>query len=277
MKHISKNIFCVILTIILSIPAISQIKGNGNIVKQKRDITAFSKINVKNGWDLVLSQGEEYSLKIEAEENLIDIVVTEIENGVLNIYSNINILKSKRRRLHLSFRELNSIEASGSSDIFAKTPIQSNIFKLDLKGSSDVDKLSFQGKKIIGNFKGSSDVIINFISSADIEIVASGSSDITLTNIDAEKCNLKLSGSSDAILNGKVTNLEIHASGNVDIESYNLKAINGKLNLSGSSDAEMNITKSLDINLSGGSDLELKGNPKIINKKICSSCKIEMN
>jgi hypothetical protein len=277
MKHISKNNFCVILTIILSIPAISQIKGNGNIITKKRDISAFSKINIKNGWDLVLSQSEEYSLKIEAEENLIDIVVTEIEDGVLNIYSNINIQKSKRRRLHLSFRELNSIKASGSCDIISETPIQSNIFKLDLKGSSDVDKLSFQGNKLIGNFKGSSDVKINFISSADIEIVATGSSDIELTNIDAEKCNLKLSGSSDAILNGKVTNLEINASGNVNIESYNLKAINGKLDLSGSSDAEMNITKSLEINLSGESDLELIGNPKIINKKICSSCEIEIN
>ncbi len=64
------------------------IKGNNNVVTKDRSTTAeFSKIKVSNGLDVEIFQGNENKIILEADENLHDIIFTEIENGVLRIYS----------------------------------------------------------------------------------------------------------------------------------------------------------------------------------------------
>ena len=64
-----------------------QLRGNGNIQTQDRNVSGFEGINVGGGFTVELTQGNKESLRLEAEENLLDNNKKELRNGVLHIYN----------------------------------------------------------------------------------------------------------------------------------------------------------------------------------------------
>lgn len=79
-------------------------KGNGNVSTQNRTITSdFQKIEVGNGIEAVISQSENKSISVETDENLQEIIRTQIEDGVLKISaaSGYSASKSPKVRVHL--------------------------------------------------------------------------------------------------------------------------------------------------------------------------------
>ena len=63
------------------------IKGNGEVVSEDRTISAnFSEIKVSQGIEVYVTQGNSTELKVEADENIIDILRTEVKNNELKIY-----------------------------------------------------------------------------------------------------------------------------------------------------------------------------------------------
>ncbi len=65
--------------------------GNNKIEKELRDAGQFSALRVSSGIDVYLSQGERESIEVEADENLHEYILTENRNGVLHVYSEVNI------------------------------------------------------------------------------------------------------------------------------------------------------------------------------------------
>ena len=69
-------------------------------------------------------------------------------------------------------------------------------------------------------------------------------------------------------MEGTANNLILDASGTSQIRIDNLAAINGDIRLSGASTATLNLSRKLDVNLSGDSDLFYFGDPVMGNTKI---------
>lgn len=70
------------------IDMLNRIEGNKNVISINRDISDdFTKVKVSAGIELIIDQGNEVSLTVEADENLHDIIITEVEDGKLKIYS----------------------------------------------------------------------------------------------------------------------------------------------------------------------------------------------
>lgn len=273
-----RTIFRFIVLSILTITAVhaQSVRGNGNVIKKARDVASFTAINTSDGWDLELTQDDHYAMTIEADENLVDLVQTEVRNGVLYIYSDTRIRQSEERTIHLTFSELNSITAGDGSDIYAEDLISADDFTLDLDDGSDLDRLVLSANTLTATFDNGSDAQIRFESIQSIDLSAGGGSDIELRNISAASCELRLSDGSDAQLDGQTQQLTIVATGGSDIEAYGFEVVDAVLDLSGSSDAEMTITGTIDVKLSGGSDLEIRGNPQIKHSDLCKSCDLEL-
>ena len=70
----------------------SGVTGNGNVSTIDRTLEAdFTEIEVSRGLDVYLTQSDAASIKVQADENLHDIIITKIENGVLkNILIRLN-------------------------------------------------------------------------------------------------------------------------------------------------------------------------------------------
>ena len=76
------------------------IQGNGNVVTEDRTISSdFTEIKVSQGIQVHLRQGTKIDLSVEADDNIIDLIVTEIEGDVLKIYLDKNVNRATKKHL----------------------------------------------------------------------------------------------------------------------------------------------------------------------------------
>ena len=90
----NKKIFILILSLIFSSCTITknignaQVKGNGNLASEIRELSKFKAIEIAIGYDKILVNcGEEPSLHISGDENILPLITTRISKGILTIES----------------------------------------------------------------------------------------------------------------------------------------------------------------------------------------------
>ena len=90
----NKKIFILILSLIFSSCTITknignaQVKGNGNLASEMRKLSNFKAIEITIGYDKILVNcGEEPSIHISGDENILPLITTRISKGILRIES----------------------------------------------------------------------------------------------------------------------------------------------------------------------------------------------
>jgi len=190
---------------------------------QKRDVKGFHAIHISGGIDLYLSQGDEAVAVSAAAVADRDRIVTEVENGVLQVHMANDGLHwgswgDRKLKAYISFKQLEALKASGGSDIYIENGIRTDKLDLGLSGGSDL-----KGKMTV----------------RELSVIQSGGSDI--------------------YLGGEVAHLSVHASGGSDFHGYDLLSDECRVEASGGSDIQITASKELSINASGGSDVYYKG------------------
>ena len=108
----------------------------------------FEAISVSNGIDVYLTMGSSTSLSLEADENLHDIIQTEVEDGVLRIYADQNIWSAKRKRIYLSAQDINEIRTTSGAELITENTLKSDELNTSVTSGAqvrmtvDVDNLS---------------------------------------------------------------------------------------------------------------------------------------
>jgi hypothetical protein len=74
------------------------VSGNGDVVTKERKTDSFTGLKVSSGIDVYLKQGSEVTVTVEADENLHEYILTEVRNGVLNVYSEVNIRDAEKKK-----------------------------------------------------------------------------------------------------------------------------------------------------------------------------------
>ena len=164
-----------------------------------RNVSSFSGIKVSGAIDVYLSQSDDYALAVSAEEEKYrDNIKTEINDGILNIWfsnSGIRFNGDKNLRVYISFKDLQSIEASGASDVIINDVFKTSDLKLRLSGASDI-KGNISITNLVLDLSGASTVKING-DVKNLKIEASGASDLKNYDLVAENCQADISGASD--------------------------------------------------------------------------------
>ncbi|MBA4305086.1 MAG: hypothetical protein C0424_12725 [Sphingobacteriaceae bacterium] len=84
-----------------------------------------------------------------------------------------------------------------------------------------------------------------------------------------------VSGTGNVELAGKAETVVINLSGAASIEAENYDVENMTLVMSGAGSAEVNVSKQLDVNISGVGVVSYKGEPEVLRKRISGAGKIE--
>src|SRR5665647_3381368 len=94
-----KNLLIAILSL-LSLSSFAQpwetVKGNGQVKKENREVSAFTSLAVGGAMDVQIAYGNSNSISVEADENLLPYIETSVENGKLTINSKYYGLKTHR-------------------------------------------------------------------------------------------------------------------------------------------------------------------------------------
>jgi hypothetical protein len=214
---------------IITLTSLSLMAANGNTDKtETRQVSNFNGIKVSTGIDLYIKMGTTEEVKIVAEDDIIDDLITEVKDGTLRIYMkqannwfNWNS-GNQTRKAYVTVKELKSIDASSGSDVISE----------------------------------------NTLTGEDLKVNASSGSDVAI-DIYYKNVWVDTSSGSDAKLSGKVKTINADASSGSDIVAKNLECKICKVSVSSGSDATVNVADELYANASSGGDIGYYGNPQV--------------
>ncbi len=154
----------------------NRISGNGNVITEKRKInTDFTSVKVTSGIDLYITQGTKVSLTVEADENLQELITTEVDNGQLKIYTEKNIWKAKARKVHLTITDIEELAATSGSDVYTENMLRVTNFKVSTTSGADA-KISIDATTVTSSAASGSDLRISGKTENHTSKATSGSS-----------------------------------------------------------------------------------------------------
>jgi hypothetical protein len=193
--------FTVMLTFLLTLQsgctyAFHGIKGNGNVVKQERQISSFSSLEVGGAFRVYLSQGDKESLTVEADENLLDVIKTTVLGNTLKITTSENVQDSEALNIYLTIVKLKEMEISGACKLTCETKLSLDDLDLECSGASDV-QLKLAANDLEFDFSGASQVDMFGIAN-EVTLDLSGAADLDALELEAEKYSADISGAANA-------------------------------------------------------------------------------
>lgn len=205
------------------------IKGDGHVVSKQYSQKGFKDIDASSALNVHLKQSPDYSIRIDAEENLLKLlkVYTEKDRLVIGFRDKVNVSPTRPIEVYISSPEFRNLEGSGACNINTEGGIKGNEVKLSLSGASNAD-----------------------------------------LDLEANKLSVDASGATDIRLKGKVVYFSIDGSGNTTVHAFPLMADNTSVEISGAGDAEVCAAQSLKVDISGAGDVKYKGNPASIKKDV---------
>ncbi len=109
----------------------SGVRGNGNVQTVERTITeSFTAIKATEGLDVYLTQSNNESITVEADENLHDLIITEVVDNVLKIHTKENIGRAASKKIRVSFNDISAITSTSGSDVYSTNTITAEHLKL---------------------------------------------------------------------------------------------------------------------------------------------------
>ncbi|MDO5968930.1 head GIN domain-containing protein [Flavivirga aquimarina] len=209
------------------------VQGNGNVTTEERTIhEPFSTIKATEGLDVYLTQSDNESITVEADDNLHDLIIVEVVNDVLKIHTKENIGKSSSKKVMVSFKDISSIISTSGSDVYATNVITTE--NLELKSTSGSD-MKLEVNTSVLNCKSTSGSDLR-LSGKTIELIAEASSGsgIKASNLIAESSHVKATSGADISVNTS-KELTAKATSGGDIRYYgNPETVNKNNSVSGS-------------------------------------------
>jgi len=209
-----------------------RIHGNGNIKTETRPVSHFSGVDVSGSIDVFVKTDSVSSVKVEADENLLEYIQIINDGDILRIHTEngFSLDPSGKIKVFVSASVLKSFDASGACNIYSENKIN----------SPDM-----------------------------INIGASGSCDVNL-EVNTPKIVADLSGACNVELKGETKDFSVEGSGSTGIKTMGLMAENVNVDISGSGDADVYAGAKLDVHVSGAGSVQYKGSPQV-NQSISGS------
>ncbi len=213
-------IFCLASLFIVSC---SNISGSGNIISEQRKVKEFTGISASGSIDVEIIEGDEEKVEVEADDNVMEFIVTKVEGNILKIRTRDVNLFNAHVKVFVTAPLFTSLKASASASIEAKDLIKSN-GKITLSASS----------------------------SADINVA-----------VDAPEIVTDASSSGTIKISGKTKTHSAESSSSAEILAYNLFSENTVANASSSGSVEVHASVNLNARASSSGSINYRGSPTV--------------
>lgn len=172
------------------------IKGNGKVISDERNVSNFEKIQVGGAFNVFLTQGDKEYLRIEAEENLMSYIKSEVIGGKLKIYSDKNLNPTKEMKIYLTFKNLEDIDISGACELKGENRFTLDELEMEVSGAAEIF-LELELNELDANFSGASEVELKG-KAGEVEIDISGAGELEAGDFETESMEISISGAADA-------------------------------------------------------------------------------
>jgi len=194
------------------------------VVTQEEAISDFDKVDISHSFVVDIKQGENFSVIVRVDDNLVEQLQVEKFGSTLKIglKTGISIVSNATLEAEITMPELTGLDLSGAS----------------------------------------SATISGFKSTKNLTVDLSGASSLR-GDIEAGDTSFDLSGSSNANLTGSGGNLTLDASGSSDVDLSDFPVVDAEIDASGASTVTVNASGRLDVEASGASNVTYLGDPSM--------------
>ncbi len=188
--------------------------GAGEVVRTDRTLGAFTGVEVAGSLDVVLHTDGQQGVSVEGQPNLIELVTTEVHNGVLKLGTTKCTLTNRTLVVHISQPSLDLVRVMGSGNITGDGVLRSTELALEVQGSGDIE-LNVAVVKLKASVDGSGDIkVIGDCSELEAEVTGSG--DISASELRASDAKAQVTGSGNIRLVA-LSKLDAEVTGSGDI------------------------------------------------------------
>jgi hypothetical protein len=253
----------VLCSLLLATPALGQrkprIRGSRTVVSIDRELPPFSHLVLEDDLEVRLTSGASEGVRIDADDNLVDILRFDLDGDTLRIASFYNITAKKQLELTLSYARLESIRVT-AGNLTTSDPLKADQIRV---GVMEVGKamLEVHGSIVSVDLEGNA--------SADLRLRADSVAIRAADRADAHLYSeggglvLALTQSASLVLEGDSPDLQATLSGNTRLDARALEARVVSVTLGESSHGRLRALDLLRYEGSGDSRLFVYGQPRI--------------
>jgi len=228
------------------------VRGSGHVLAEDRAVSDLSGVELATIGRLYVEVGEREALRIEAEDNLLPYIETEVRDGTLTIKPRrgIDLRTTHPVRYYLSVTDLDRIVASSSGNVTV--------------ADAQLDRLSV-------TLSSSGDLEVGDLECDTLTVHLTGSGDATMGRLYATTLIVQASSSGAmAVAGGEVERQEITISGSGDYTALKLKSADAEVTLSSSGNAAIQVYERLRADLTSSGNLGYAGTPTVDVRKSSS-------
>lgn len=209
------------------------VRGSGPVVSEDRSVATYDEVDLSIPADIYISQGNNERITIEAQENILDVIETDVNNHKLKLrFSNgVSVRRFDPIKVYITTRDITEVSVSGAGNIYNDGPLVTDVLNIRVSGSGNIE----------------------------------------LDDIDSPIVDTRISGSGKVYLSGFCDEQYLQVSGSGDIYGFDLESSDTEVEISGSGKAEVRVEHYLKARISGSGKVFYKGNPNHVDSKISGS------
>lgn len=217
-------LMAVLIFVLVLVACQGSTRGSGNVITEERAVSGFDKVALSGVGTVQIIQGDTESLTIEAEDNIMPLITSEVVNDtlILSQEENAPINPTKPINYTVSMIDIASLTSAGSGGFDAAT-INTGILALDLSGSGQIN----------------------------------------ITTLDADSLTVKISGSGGVRVSGQVNDQQVDIAGSGEYGAADLDSNIVDITINGSGKAVVRVNDTLDANISGSALVSYYGDPVV--------------
>ena len=194
------------------------VEGSGSIKRQARQVQHFTGVALELPGRLELRTGSAEGVTVEADDNLLPLIETVVEDGTLKVRPskrNLN-LRSRNMKIVVTARQVDRLSLGGSGTIDADA-LRGQRLQFDLGGSGKINVRNIEGESVSVTLGGSGEFRADGGTARKLSVSIGGSGDVDLGKVQTNDASISVGGSGDVTVWAKdALSLTIAGSGDVN-------------------------------------------------------------
>jgi hypothetical protein len=234
MKTTGKILVVIMVLFTFSSCMLNGIKGNGNVVTDTRSVSEdFDAIHASRGIDVYVTMSNDVSITVKADENLQDIIITEVRDEVLHVYLDKNVWHSSSKKVYVTIPDIKEISTTSGASVISEGRIVAEELKVSATSGSDI-KLDVEAEDINCSTTSGADIKLRG-KATNLIVDSTSGSDVKAEDLIAEVCDVSVTSGAD---------VDVHVTGTLSARATSggdIRYIGNPKNISKSESSSGNI------------------------------------
>ncbi|TBW28922.1 GIN domain-containing protein [Gramella sp. KN1008] len=256
-----KKLPFLILLILFSCQAQEKVKGSRNVKTEEYNLTPFHSIQISGDFEVGILKGSRPMMEIRADDNLHDLIQSEVVGGVLYIKPVREFSRTKSQEIRITFSDtLRNIQISDKVELESLEDLFVQDFQLKTRDNS---------KAFITLTARNFNLIHGDDSRAELNVTATevyyqlNQSSRIEALVNAPLFKVDIYEKANARIDGDIEEFELRADQSAEFDGENLACVNAVVLAEGDSENKVNVIENLQLRAKGNSETEIFNTPNI--------------